>query len=62
MYLSTFNKNEYLTSILVLGIHLEYLVNLSTWSTVLDPNPDVYHRTVQKHIQIDINKLYTYTK
>ena len=28
-------------SVLVLGIYLGYLVYLSTWSTVLDPNPDV---------------------
>ena len=27
-------------TILVLGIYLGYLVYLSTWSTVLDPNPD----------------------
>ena len=39
MYLSTFLKNEYLTSthyiFRVLGV-LEY------WSTVLDPNPGIY--------------------
>ena len=29
--------------VLVLGIYLGYLVYLSTWSTVLDPNPDVNH-------------------
>ena len=29
--------------LLVLGIYLMYLVYLSTWSTVLDPNPDVYN-------------------
>ena len=46
MYLSTFKKNEYLAStctwyiFVVLGV-LEYLVYLSTWSTVLDPNPAV---------------------
>ena len=28
--------------VLVLGIYLWYLVYLSTWSTVLDPNPGVY--------------------
>ena len=28
--------------VLVLGIYLGYLVYLSTWSTVLDPNPDSY--------------------
>ena len=27
--------------VLVLGIYLGYLVYLSTWSTVLDPNPDL---------------------
>ena len=27
--------------VLVLGIYLGYLVYLSTWSTVLDPNPGV---------------------
>ena len=38
MYLSTFKKNEYLTSTCTWYI-LGYLVYLSTWSTVLDPNP-----------------------
>ena len=27
--------------VLVLGIYLGYLVYLSTWSTVLDPNPTI---------------------
>ena len=32
--------------VLVLGIHLEYLVYLSTWSTVLDPNPGIFGKTL----------------
>ena len=39
---TNFNKSTCHLStwlVLVLGIYLEYLVYLSTWSTVLDPNP-----------------------
>ena len=41
MYLSTFKKMS-TSPVLVLGIYLGYLVYLSTWPTVLDPNPAVH--------------------
>ena len=49
MYLSTFYKTEYLTSI---GFYCRYL---STWSTVLDLKPD------PQYFQIFVTGKYKYT-